>query len=462
MPHSLNSRVPIQDPQDEIDPASTPSKLLGNPGNDWSYATEELLEALPRPWTRGLLYVLMAFVAIALPWSMLYQVEMTGVARGRLEPEAETIKVEAPLETQFTGVRVKTVHVREGDGVKAGQPLIELDSESLRLESKQAIAKLESFQESLLQLKPVEQQLQVLINTQKLQNQAQISEQQAQIQQTQERLTSLKSQSLILKSRLNIAKKDLQRHQELLQEGVIPKRAAEEIESKYEEQKISVEEMYSQIQQAESELNQRQSAYERVQRTGELAIIQSEQQLQQFRSQIAENQGNVNQTQTQIQSIENQLQRRIIKAPLSGVIYNLPISKSEAVISAGDLLAEIAPNGNSFVLRAEMATTESGALQKGMEVNLKFDAYPYQDYGVVKGKLLEVSPTSNVKTTAQGDIAAFKLKVGLKQTCIQSEGSCIKFKPGDTATAEVIVRKRKVIDFVIDPFKKLQQGGVRF
>nr|AVH79621.1 hypothetical protein [Nostoc sp. PCC 9201] len=462
MSPSFNSHVPHQNHNGKVDHPNPPLTTLVDLGNDWSYATEELLEALPRPWTRGLLYLLMAFVAIALPWSMLYEVEMTGVARGRLEPEEDTIKVEAPLETQFTGVRVKTVHIREGDNVKAGESLIELDSESLQLELKQAQAKLETFQNSLFQLKPVEQQLQVLINTQRLQNQAQTSEQQSQIDQTKERLSSLKSQSVILKSRLERANKDLQRHQELLQEGVIPKRTLEEIESKYEEQKISIEEMYSQIQQAESELSQRRSAYERVKQTGQLAIIQSEQQLQQFRSQIAEVQGNIKQTKSQIQSIENQLRRRIIKAPINGIVYNLPISKSEAVISAGDLLAEIAPNGNSFVLRAEMGTQESGSLQKGMEVNLKFDAYPYQDYGVVKGELLEVSPTSNVKNTAQGDVASFKLKVGLKQKCIQTEGSCVDLKPGETAAAEVIIRRRKVIDFVIDPFKKLQQGGIKF
>jgi HlyD family secretion protein len=34
-------------------------------------------------------------------------------------------------------------------------------------------------------------------------------------------------------------------------------------------------------------------------------------------------------------------------------------------------------------------------------------------------------------------------------------------RPGDTATAEVIVRQRRIIDFLLDPFKKLQQGGVK-
>ncbi len=51
-----------------------------NPSADWSFATKELLDALPQRWTRGLLYFLIVFVAIALPWGMLSQVDETGSA----------------------------------------------------------------------------------------------------------------------------------------------------------------------------------------------------------------------------------------------------------------------------------------------------------------------------------------------------------------------------------------------
>ncbi|MDB9370897.1 hypothetical protein PN456_18440 [Nodularia spumigena CS-586/05] len=43
----------------------------------------------------------------------------------------------------------------------------------------------------------------------------------------------------------------------------------------------------------------------------------------------------------------------------------------------------------------------------------------------------------------------------------KSYNQCIPLNPGDTATAEVIVRQRRIIDFLLDPFKQLQQGGVK-
>jgi HlyD family secretion protein len=107
-----------------------------------------------------------------------------------------------------------------------------------------------------------------------------------------------------------------------------------------------------------------------------------------------------------------------------------------------------------------MATSESGTLREGMPVKMKFDAYPFQDYGVVEGKVSQISPTSKVTETNQGQIATFDLEIELKQTCIKTSKGCTALSPGQTATAEVIVRQRRIIDFILDPFKKLQKGGL--
>ena len=69
---------------------SEPKSLVNNSDSsieDWSSVTKELLDTLPQRWTRGLLYFIVFFVAIALPWSMLSQVDETGIARGKREPQ---------------------------------------------------------------------------------------------------------------------------------------------------------------------------------------------------------------------------------------------------------------------------------------------------------------------------------------------------------------------------------------
>ena len=64
---------------------------------DWSYATKELLDTLPQAWTRGLLYFLVIFIAIVLPWAVFSKIDETGNARGRIEPKEETIKLDAAV-----------------------------------------------------------------------------------------------------------------------------------------------------------------------------------------------------------------------------------------------------------------------------------------------------------------------------------------------------------------------------
>ncbi|NEP46942.1 MAG: hemolysin D, partial [Okeania sp. SIO2H7] len=114
----------------------------------------------------------------------------------------------------------------------------------------------------------------------------------------------------------------------------------------------------------------------------------------------------------------------------------------------------------NLLLKAEMATTESGSLQEGMAVKMKFDAYPFQDYGVVGGSLKKISPTSELQQNSQANVAIYELEIELDRSCIPSGSDCIVLRPGDTATAEVVVRQRRTIDFLLDPFKKLQKGGL--
>jgi len=189
-------------------------------------------------------------------------------------------------------------------------------------------------------------------------------------------------------------------------------------------------------------------------------VLKSEEQLKELQTQITTLKAEISQSKSQIQSWEFQLGQRVLRAPVSGTIFQLPIQRTGAVVQPTTLIAEIAPKNASLILRAQMATSESGALREGMPVKMKFDAYPFQDYGIVEGKVSQISPTSKVTETNQGQIATFDLEIELKQTCIKTSKGCTGLSPGQTATAEVIVRQRRIIDFILDPFKKLQKGGL--
>lgn len=436
-------------------PPETQSKSSESLSDDWSSLTKELIDTLPRVWTRGLLYLLVVFAAILLPWGMLSKVDETGSARGRLEPKGKTLKIDAPV-----AGTVATVKVKEGQTVRSGQTLLELESELARTELQQAQAKLEGQMNREAQLIVVQNQLKTAVRTQQQQSQAQESEQLAQLDQIRQRLNSSRKAYALEKDRLAVAQNDVQRHRNLWQKGVISKSKLEEVEGVMFERQRLLQQVQSDIQEATTELEKQQSAYERVMRTGELAVLESQRQLKELQSQVVDVHSEIAQTKKLIQSLQFQLRQQVLRAPTNGSIFQLSIQNAGSVLQPGQTIAQIAPQGAALVFRAQMPSQESGFLRVGMPVKLKFDAYPFQDYGVVEGNLRWLSPDSKVVETAQGKVETFELEIALDQTYIQNQNQRVALTPGQTATAEVIVRQRRIIDFILDPFKKLQKGGL--
>ncbi len=422
---------------------------------DWSSLTKELIDTLPRLWTRGLLYWLVIFAAIVLPWAMLSKVDETGSARGRLEPQGRTLRLDAPV----TG-KVVAIKIKEGETVKTGQVLLELESDLTRTELQQTQAKLEGQQNRVNQLQLLKNQLTMSLRTQQLQNQAQESEQLAQLDQIQQRLNSSQQVYVLEKSRLKLANNERQRYRYLWQKGAISKSKLEEIEGAMFERQGLLEQAQSNIQQATTEITKQQSTNRRILRTGELALLDTQKQIKELESQVVDVLSEINQTKKQIQSLQFQIRQQTIRTPINGTIFQLSINNAGAVVQPGQMVTQIAPQGVPLIFRAEMPSQESGFLSVGMPVKLKFDAYPFQDYGVTEGKLRWISPDSKVVETAQGKVENFELEIELPKTYIQTKNKRIFLTAGQTATAEVIVRERRIIDFVLDPFKKLQKGGL--
>lgn len=503
--YELNGRDTSQIQKDEQHAENLATQTPAISTDDWSDLTKGSLDSLPQVWTRGLLYFLVVFVSIILPWAMLSRVDETGMARGRLEPKGKTVRLDAAVPGTVAEIRVK-----EGELVKHGQTLLVLESELVKAEMRQVKDKLEGQSNRLSQLNLLKNQLVVALATQRQQNQAQELEKQAQIDQARQNLNAIRNSSdlkkeeklaqvnqagqvlqhsqtanKLMESTLASTQREVERYRQLLQKEVVPEIKFVEKQDIVQEKQKLYEQTKSDIEQAKLRLAEQQSSYERnirqsnadteqaelrlkeqersyqtLTHSGKLAILKTEEQLKNLETEITALKAEIAQSNSQIQSLEFQIGQRVLKAPESGTVFQLPIQKAGSVVQQGTMVAEIAPLSSPLIIRAQMPTTESGSLRRGLPVKLKFDAYPFQDYGVVEGKLIEISPTTVELDTPGGKVAAYNLEITLKQHCIPTAKKCIALHPGDTATAEVIVRQRRIIDFLLDPFKKLQQGGV--
>jgi hemolysin D len=464
---------------------------------DWSEITKESLDSLPQVWTRGLLYLLVFIVSIVLPWSLLSKVDETGTGRGRIEPKDKTVKLDAAV-----GGTVAEIQVKEGETVKAGQTLLLLESELVKSELRQVQDKLEGQLNRLSQLKSSKNQLIVSLATQQQQNQSQQLEKQAQIDQAQQNINTLKNtyqfqkeerlsqlnqarQTLInsqttnqlAESSLLSSQREVKRYSQLRQQGVIPEinlvdkqdiakekqKLYAQTQSDVQQAKLRLAEQqaHADIEQAKLRLGEQQRSYQTLTLSGQSAVLKIAEQQKSLDTDISSLKSDISQTKRQIDSLKFQLGQREIKASVNGILFQLPIQKPGSVVQVGTMVAEIAQDNSPLIIRAQMATTDSGFLRLGLPVKLKFDAYPFQDYGIISGELIKISPNTIEIDTANGKVAAYNLEISLKKSCIPSANKCIPLRPGDTATAEVIVRQRRIIDFLLDPFKKLQQGGVK-
>jgi hemolysin D len=474
----------------------------------WSSVTQEQLEALPQVWTRGLLYFLGIFAMIALPWALFSKVDETNVARGRLEPKGATIRLDA----KSTGT-VVAVRVKEGESVQKGQVLLELESDVLRTDLQQAQAKLSGQVNRLTQNELIKNQVVSSLAVQTQQNQAQRSEKQAQVAQAKQSLSSTQISAPLQKAEklaevekaeaslddarraLEVAKEghqenlaEVERYRKLWEAGVIPEIKVVEVQKLANEshnvliraegavhdaekllqgQRKTYEKLKQQIQaeqiQTKLRLQEQQGNQQSIEQGGELTLSKNQQQLDDLEAQLTTLKSEIKQTQKQIQSLSIQLEQRVVRSPENGVIFQLPIKKAQSFIQPGQLVAQIAPQGLPLILKAQVSSQQTGQMKVGMPVKLKFDAYPFQDYGVVPGRLNWISPDSKTidQGQGQGQAEVFELEITLEQTYIENANKRVQLTPGQSATAETIIRQRRIIDFILDPFRQLQKGGLK-
>ncbi|WP_016950443.1 HlyD family efflux transporter periplasmic adaptor subunit [Anabaena sp. PCC 7108] len=506
MPQSTyNSSSTFVIPEQAQSSSIQKEKQTTDQAKNWFYGTEELLDALPKAWTRSMLYLLISFTAIALPWTMFAQVDETGNASGRIEPKGATQK----LDSAVTG-SVIAVNIKEGETVKAGQVLMEMESDVLRSELKQTQAKLEGLVNRQAQTELIKNQVLLAINIQEQQNQSQKLEKLAQVNQVRQNLDAKESlyhlqkleklaqvdqvkQSInateiayrLATSRLSRDFLEVSRYRVLLQQGVIPQtkvveleKIAEESQRLQEEAKANIQQTQlrleeelsryqsimsqakSDIKQAKLRLEEEESSYQSVIQAGKLTLLKNQEQLKDLQTQVTTITSEIAQTKSEIVSLQLQLKQRVVRSPIDGIIFELPIKKPGSVVQPGQMIAQIAPKNAALILKAQMSSQESGFVKVGMPVKIKFDAYPFQEYGVLKGRVTWISPNSKIQENSSNRLETYEVEIAMEEPYIQSGNKRLFLTPGQTATAEVIVRQRRVIDFILDPFKKLQKNGL--
>jgi multidrug efflux pump subunit AcrA (membrane-fusion protein) len=166
-----------------------------------------------------------------------------------------------------------------------------------------------------------------------------------------------------------------------------------------------------------------------------------------------EQQNRMARLQSEIAAAELSLQHTTITAPVGGLITTLEVRSSGAVLQQGQTIATIAPSGARLVVEARLPNKDIAFVEKGLPVKLKFDAFPFQDYGTVEGTVIEVSPDAQLDKEMG---SFYKVTIAPRQTTIAARGRNLLLRPGLTLTAEIVTERKSILSLILEPFRKLK------
>jgi membrane fusion protein len=124
------------------------------------------------------------------------------------------------------------------------------------------------------------------------------------------------------------------------------------------------------------------------------------------------------------------------------------------VVKEGEVLSEIACDGAR--LQGELELPQAGVpmVRAGQGVKLRFDAFPYQRYGVRFGTVRWLGPSGSTER----DSGAFRALVDLQDSIIRVQGRAEPLRPGMGGLADIVVGRRSLVSFALEPVRALKES----
>lgn len=426
-------------------------------------AALEVLETPPNPMGRTILWVMMGFIFIALAWACLGHVDEVAVASGKIIPRGEVKMIQAA----DYGV-VRAIHVVDGQAVKKGQPLVELDPTVSTAETEQA-------KKSLLVARTDEVRAEALAgyddpkkvpftppqgvdpntaHTQQALVEAKIREHAAahnaltqEIAQHRHELAMVEAEVTKLSAQLPLARQQYEAMKGLADEGFAPRLRVAEIQ----ERVIGLEQDMA-IRQAEA------GKTRAVIRGGEqqLAKLDSEFKRESLDA-LNEAQAAVALRGEELKKAQEKSRLTILRAPVDGVVQQLAVHTVGAVVKPADALLVVVPKSAELVVEAMVLNRDAGFVHEGDTVQVKLEAFPFTRYGVVPA-VLETISRDAIEDKEKGLVYAARAR--LLQDYIMVGRRRAQLSPGLAATAEIKTGERRIIEYLLSPLaRRVQEAG---
>lgn len=397
---------------------------------DFMPDVQEFIERPIHPAGRIIIFTIFLVFAAAIIWACVGEVDEVATLRGIVKPETNVKVVQSPQNGTITKIAVKN-----GDFVKQGDVLIELDNENNEEQIKLLDLQIKSLSdESALYEKSLngddydeskyDLEIVNIIKAEKQEYETQKQLLNSRIDEANINLTMAENQLVQYQNALN----------QLLAE-LLPEDQTEYARQNVDRQQLTVDNAKLAVENAENALKQA-----------------DEQRKVNIYQKISDNQKEISELQTQKQLIEKSSGEHQIKAPTDGYVTELSVSTVGGVITNGYDILQIVPEDSNLIIEASAKNSDIGFLEEEQTARIKVDTYSYQRYGTLDGTVEIISKNAELNETGS---AAYPVKIAVDSKSNEK----LELMSGMTVTVEVKTGKKKIISFLLDPIiKHIDEG----
>ena len=140
---------------------------------------------------------------------------------------------------------------------------------------------------------------------------------------------------------------------------------------------------------------------------------------------------------------EDRVQRTTLSAPVRGLVKAVLLNTPGSVVQPGATLVEIVPTADTLVVEARVQPSDVAFLRPGQDVRIKITAYENASYGNITGKLSSISADTHANEQGQD---YYRIRVAIPES-----NELPGLLSGMTSVVDIVTGKRSVMSFLLAP-----------
>jgi hemolysin D len=423
-------------------------------------AVLEIQQAPPSPIGRAILWTILGVFTAGILWATFGWIDIVATAQGKIIPSGYS-KVIQPYET---GV-ITAIHVQDGQIVKRGEVLIDLDPTQNRADQNRALNEYRAAKVDAARLRaliagqstfdgPADADPQyVMLQQQMLRDQvaeyrARVGTSQHLIDQRKAALDQTKENIHRLEATVPMEAERAEAFKKLLEHDAATKLDFLQAEQQRIDKSQELAGQRKKLRQDQSALSEAETNYH--------ALVSEFQQTKQAELSTLETKASSLIHDVTKAGQKADLQR--LTTPIDGVVQQLAVHTVGGVVTPAQELLIVVPQDHPVEVAAQVENKDVGFVKNGQIVEIKVETFPFTLYGTIPGKVLSVSDDA---APIEKVGLVYPTRVSLDRFTIQVAGRQVNISPGMAVTVEIKTGQRRVLEYLLSPLLKSIKESLR-